>query len=99
MTWNDKDPYDGNKPLEQLSDTTIAEMEKRVLKQADHADMNSAMGGGHGDAGSRNRDLITMYMMGVRKEAPELFEDIISDIQKEADPEYSLYLQLKEKFE
>jgi hypothetical protein len=72
----------------------------RLRSEAYNARENAGWSGSYGDGGASSiESSIEMYEKGFRKEIPEGWKEYLEDFEKSKDPEYSKYIQLKNKFE
>lgn len=73
---------------------------KRVLEEADEIKLCAAQNGEWGDGGAHVlKEQVKFYIHGRKNELPPEWEGYSKQINREEDPDYKLYLILKEKFE
>jgi hypothetical protein len=72
---------------------------KFLLKQAQIARSNAAFGGAMHDGGaSQLEDQVEVYLAGIRLSIPEQWTSRKQKHMRETDPDYAVFLKLKEKF-
>lgn len=86
-----------------LNQKHIDVVKKAVKTSAESARYNAGMGGEWGDRGAGQMEERLQYWLdGIAYATTgktEKYDHIISQYEKEKDPEYQTYLELKEKFE
>jgi len=79
----------------------IKYLEKSVLEDAEKRETADTLH--HNNGGTRQRELLKIYMNALNKEIPvewsTYFESFIDEKKKERDPEYAEFIRLREKFE
>jgi hypothetical protein len=82
----------------ELNNILIALM--RYRKVADDVEKSAALGGSMDDGGAtKMRDLAIAYQAGLNRTVPDFLTPFIKEINRETDPEYRKYLELKNRFE
>lgn len=86
------------------TEAEIQLIKKVVHEAAEAAKLDAAYGGHHHDGGARVsiakfETWLDGFNCGQRGCVSTLYDHIVQDSRKEADPEYQEYLKLKERFE
>jgi hypothetical protein len=72
----------------------------KVRSKAEEARDLAGWDGGIGDRGaSRMETQAEFYLAGMNGEVPSEWSDLLAEVKKESDPEYSEYARLRRKFE
>lgn len=88
-----------NKGLK-FDERIIAKAISKFHEAADKIEKDCAYSGTMHDGGaSRMRSEVIAYEAGLRRIIPSFLEPFVKQIEKEEDPEYSKFLELKRKFE
>lgn len=85
---------------EEQFEEIIPEIFSFILKIADDKELSAGLSGSYSDGGARLlRDEVEFYKMGRDGIVPPQWKIHISNFQREKDPDYTKYLELKRKFE
>lgn len=88
-----------NKEL-RFDERIVAKAISKLREEADDVERNAAYGGAMHDGGaSRMRAEVIAYEAGLKRTIPPFLEPFVKQIEREEDPEYSKFLELKRKFE
>lgn len=72
----------------------------KVLENAEKVRMDAAYGGHHHDGGASDMETqVLFYKYGETGVVPPEWETYVKQVNREEDPDYEVYLKLKDKFE